>query len=428
LFKEYGMSWVKWKTPVYLLIIILAVVASLFIIYDFRNQTWKLKLGLDLRSGSHVVVQLKPVVNPETGKRIEITDAVVAQSKQVFEKRLNPAGQREVILQSEGRDRIIIEIPEETDIKKAEEQIRKTARLEFKEEIYNPETSKAEWKAVMDGSSIKKATATFDTQGVPEVLFELNAEGAKKFGALTERLVGKKLGIFFDKTEISAPIVREPITGGSGRISGGNMDQQECAELANYLNAGALPVDVDIIESMTVSPTLGEESLMKSLVAGFIGLTLVIIFMVIYYRVPGVLANFALIIYTIFLLASMVLGNFVLSLPGIAGLILSIGMAVDANVLIFERLKEELWSEKTLRTSVDLAFKRAFTAILDSHVTTFLCALILFWFGSTYIRGFGITLMLGTFWSLITAVVITKVMMDFTVDSEIVLEKKFYGA
>ncbi|MCL5774502.1 MAG: SecD/SecF family protein translocase subunit, partial [Firmicutes bacterium] len=197
--------------------------------------------------------------------------------------------------------------------------------------------------------------------------------------------------------------------------------------LALYLKSGALPADIKILESMTVSPTLGAESLKMSLWAGFIGLGIVIIFMMWYYRVPGLLADIALIFYTLVVLASMVVGNFVLSLPGIAGFILSIGMAVDANVLIFERIKEELWSGKSLRSAVETGFKRAFSSIFDSHVTTLIGAGVIYQFGSSSVKGFGLTLMLGTILSLVTAVFVTRVLVDLVVSSNLITNKKLYG-
>lgn len=421
------MGWNKWKNTVYVMLIFLLAVGSVFIIYNFKDNKFNVKLGLDLRSGSHIVLKLKPVMDPNTKQVKPLDYSIVEQTKRVYEKRLNPMGNREIIIQKEGTDRLIIDIPEETNIQAAEALIRKTARLEFKEQKYNPATKTQEWVTVMDGSRIKSAMATFQSGGTaPIVSFELDKEGAKQFAVITERLYGKPLGIFFDKQEISAPIVQAVISD-RGQISGGKMDLKECQELATLLNAGALPVDVEILESMTVSPTLGKESLMKSLWAGFLGLGLVIVFMLWWYRLPGFFADLALVFYGLVVLASMVVGNFVLTLPGIAGFILSIGMAVDANVLIFERLKEELWEGKALKNASDNAFKRAFSAILDSHVTTFMGAALLYYFGSSSIKGFGLTLMLGTFFSLFTAVFVTHAFMNMILEKRIIASRSVYG-
>ena len=415
----------KTKNLVLLLIILAVTIASVFTFYSVKQKKFTMKLGLDLRSGSHLTLELKPVLDPVTNKMKVIDFNTVKQTISVLEKRLNPQGTKEVILKPEGLDRIIVEIPEETDLKKVESLISKTAHLEFKEQKYNPALKVMEWKTVMEGTAIKKAEAI--NGDIPTVSFELTKEGTILFGEITSRNVQKPIAIFFDGEQKSAPIVQEPILGGRGQISGANMDYDECMKMSVLLNAGALPVPIEIMESMTVSPLLGAESLKKSLIAGGIGLGIVIIFMAIYYLVPGILADIALVIYSIIVLASMSIGGFVLTLPGIAGFILSIGMAVDANVLIFERIKEELKSDKSLRNSVEIGFKRAFSSILDSHVTTFVGAGVLYYYGSSSIKGFGLTLMLGTFWSLITAVFVTKVLTDVTLDSQIVTNKKLFG-
>lgn len=421
------MNFDKNKNTIILIIILALTIMAIFVTYDFKNRAWRIKLGLDLRSGSHLTLKLIPIEDPITKKLRTIDYRVINQTIGILEKRINPQGTREVIIQPEGIDRIIVEVPEETDIKKVEEKVSKIAHLEFKEQYYNPSQKTMDWRTVMDGTYLKEAEATYDGSNRPIVSFALTKEGTKEFAKITEKNLNKPLAIFFDGKKISAPIVEGIISGGRGQISGGDMAIQECNDLSNYLNAGSLPVPVEILESMTISPTLGQESLNKSLIAGFIGLALVLIFMIVYYRLPGLVANIALIIYTIMLLATISIGGFVLTLPGIAGIILSIGMAVDANVLIFERLKEELKSEKTLRTSTDTGFKRAFSSILDSHVTTFLGALVIYWLGSSSIKGFGMTLMCGTIWSLITAVFCTKVIMNFIIQNNMITDKKLYG-
>lgn len=421
------MDWSKHKNTVLLILIIALTIASVFILYDFNTQEFRIKLGLDLRSGTHLTVQLKPILDPVTQKIKKIDHPMVMQTIGVLGRRLNPQGTQELIIQPAGLDRIIIEIPEETDIKKVENLISKTAHLEFKEQHYNPAKKTMDWKIVLDGTAIRKSQEEFGSGGQPIVTFELTKQGAKEFAKITERNVGKPLAIFFDGKLVTAPNVNEPIIGGSGQISGGQMTIEECRDIAMFLNAGALPVPIEILESSTVSPALGQESLKKSLIAGLIGLGLVCIFMIWYYLLPGVVADIALAIYTLFLLASMVVGNFVLTLSGIAGFILSIGMAVDANILIFERLKEELATGKTLKSSMSAGFKRAFSSILDGHVTTFIGAMVLYYFGSSSIKGFGLTLMLGTAWSLVTAVFITRVIIEFIINNNLALSHRLYG-
>lgn len=379
----------------------------------------KLKLGLDLRSGTHITLLLKPVEDPETHEMVKIDEQIRNRSIQVFTRRLNSIGTSEILIAPAGRDRIIIEIPEMTDLDKAKTMVKKAGRLEFKEKTYNPATQTAEYQTVMDGRYITKATVSRSGMGEDgwSVDFQLNNQGARLFGDITSRMVGKPLGIFFDGKMHSEPNVKTPITGGSGQITG-SFTLKEANELANLLNAGALPVDVEILEAYTVSPTLGEESLHRSEIAGMIGLGLVLIYMIIYYRLLGVTAALALVVYAIWVLGSMVVPGleFVLTLPGIAGFVLSIGMAVDANVLQFERIKEELWAGKSIRSALDTGFARAFSSIIDGHVSTFLGALILYWFGASSIKGFGVTLMIGTALSLVTAVWVTRQLLYFVTD------------
>ena len=413
---------------------IIAAITVLILIGFFGlspENRLKLKLGLDLRSGTHITLRLKEVVDPETQQVVKINEEIRNRSVQVFTRRLNSIGTSEILIAPAGLDRILVEIPEMTDLEKAKSLVKQAGRLEFKEKTYNPATASTEWKTVMDGRYISKAAVAKHGGGQDSwaVEFQLTSKGTRIFGDLTTRMVQKPLGIFFDNNMISDPVVREPITGGSGQISGG-FTLERANELSNILNAGALPVDVEILEAYTVSPTLGEESLRKSELASLIGIAIVMLYMVFYYRVPGLLAAVALVVYSIWVLACMVIPGleFVLTLPGIAGFVLSIGMAVDANVLQFERVKEELWSGKSVRASLDHGFERAFSSILDGHVTTFLGALILFWFGSSSVKGFGITLMIGTVLSMVTAVWVTRQLLYFFTDFLKIDDRSMYGA
>lgn len=429
------------QTNFWLLMILAATVASIFGIYDFKQGRSTIQLGLDLRSGSHITVRLKETPDPK-GNIIKVDRQVLERAIQVFHKRLNPDGTQEIQVTPEDPDRLIVEIPEMTDLDKAIALVKKAARLEFREASYNPAAREKEtWVTLMDGSAISHAAPAPAGEKEWQVEFQLTSEGTREFGDITRRLLGKPLGIFFDGKMISAPIVQSPITGGSGVITNlnGRVDEEtgkqitaeeEAVSLANFLNAGALPVDVEVMEAYTVSPTLGAESLRYSLIAGLIGLGVVCVYMIGYYKIPGVTASVALVFYSLLVLASMNIPGlkFVLTLPGIAGFILSIGMAVDANVLIFERLKEELWRDKSLNLAVDLAFDRAWSSILDGHVTTFIGAFILYYIGSASIKGFGLTLMLGTAWSMITAVFVTRAFMDFCVHNLRLTDRKAYGA
>ncbi|MFP4497147.1 MAG: protein translocase subunit SecD [Vulcanimicrobiota bacterium] len=398
--------------------------------YNSETKSFNVKLGLDLKSGSHISIKLIPVERVEDGKTkmVQINKEIVNQTITVLRRRLDPYGNKEIIIQPEGTDRLIIEIPEETDVNKAVSLIKQTAYLEFKEQMITKtdEGIKQEWNKVMDGTALKKSSVGILRTNQPIVEFELKNEYHDDFAKITERNKGKPLGIFLDGNLIDAPNVKDTIPTGSGMISGGGMTLEDCKRLSILLNAGALPVKIEVLESLTVSPLLGKISLMRSLGAMFIGMSLVMIFMAWYYKLPGFIANIALVSYTLALMASMVVGKFVLTLPGIAGFILSVGMAVDANVLVFERMKEELARDNALKTSIEKGFSKAFSSIIDGHVTTFLGALILYYLGSSTIKGFGLTLMLGVFWSVITAVFITRVLIDFTANH--VQNKKMYGA
>ena len=417
-------------------------VLALLMIYDPRNNKTKLRLGLDLKSGSHIAVKLLEAPDPMTGRVVKIDQSVLEQAMLVFQRRLNPDGTKEIVVTPEPPDRLIVEIPEETDLQKAEDLVRQAARLEFKEQVFNPVTKAVTWKTVLDGRAIVAANSRPSTSGSDwEVTFDVGNDSRQRLADLTRRLMNKPLGIFFDGREVSAPIVQGVMDSGSGVIThlNGRVDPQsgkkltgaeEAQMMANLLNAGALPVDVKILESYTVSPTLGAESLRHSLVAGALGLGVVCAYMSFYYALPGVMASFALVIYTVLCLASMNLPGleFVLTLPGIAGFVLSIGMAVDANVLIFERLKEELWEGRSVRQSVQVGFERAWPSIVDGHVTTAVGAFILYYFGSATIKGFGLTLLVGTGWSLITATMFTRTLIEFALNGMKITDRKYYGA
>ncbi len=409
-------------------ILVLTALAST-LVYDYKNGSGKMLLGLDLRSGSHITIRL--VGENDAGEPLTITPEIQQQSIQVFRKRLDPDGNQEIVITPEENDRLLIEIPEVTDLAEAESRVRRAGRLEFRESAYNPATRELVWTTRMDGSAIARASAELDPNAAREswmISFSLTSGGTREFANLTRELVGKPLGIFFDGEEISAPNVNSPITGGQGVITG-SFTKDEALELANYLNAGALPVDVEIMESYTVSPTLGAESLKASMVAGGTGLALVLFYMMAYYRMFGVVANCALAVYAVVVLASMNIPSmqFVLTLPGIAGFILSIGMAVDANVLVFERIREELTRGRSLREAFDHGFERSFASIIDSHLTTLLGAAILFVFGSASIKGFGLTLMLGTVWSIFTATYVTKQFLNFAFYTLGIKNQKVYG-
>jgi preprotein translocase subunit SecD len=281
-------------------------------------------------------------------------------------------------------------------------------------------TAATVYHTVMTGADLKNVSVTTDRVGKYQVAFELNAEGAQIFKDFTSKNVGKILAIVLDKKVISAPRIDTAITEGRGVITG-NFTYDTANNLAIQLRYGSLPIPLKVATSQTVGPTLGQSSLNKSLIAGLIGLIVVILYMALYYRLPGVVADIALVLYILITLALFKLIPVTLTLPGIAGVILSIGVAVDANILIFERLKEELRSGKTLRQAIDLGWKRAWPSIRDSNLSTLITCTILFWFGSTFgasiVKGFSLTLALGVLVSMFTAIIVTRTFLHLVLDN-----------
>jgi preprotein translocase subunit SecD len=271
----------------------------------------------------------------------------------------------------------------------------------------------------MTGAVLKTAGVNTDQTGVPYVAFELTSEGSALFGDYTRTHVGEYLAIVLDKRVISAPRIQEPITTGTGSITG-SFTVAEANALAVQLRYGALPIPLQVVESKSVGPTLGQDSLRKSTVAGIVGLTVIILFMALYYRLPGVVADLALLVYALTTFALFKLIPVTLTLPGIAGFVLSIGVAVDANILIFERMKEELRNRRTLVQAIDLGFSRAWPSIRDSNLSTLITCLILYWFGSTFgasiVKGFALTLAIGVGVSLFTAITVTRTFLHVILD------------
>jgi preprotein translocase subunit SecD len=265
---------------------------------------------------------------------------------------------------------------------------------------------------IIRGDDLKPTTqAGFDRDNSALITFDLQSKAAQRFGQVTAQNVGRYMPIFLDERCISAPVIRSAITGGSGQISGGFANIQEAQALASLLNSGALPAPLDVIENRTVSATLGVDSLNQSLYAGMIGIAAVMIFMIAFYRLPGLLANVALVIYCLLNLAAFILMGATLTLPGIAGFLLALAMSLDTNILVFERLKEEMAIQPTFAAALRAAFSRAWTAILDSHVTTLCAAAVLFYLGTGPVKGFALTLAVGVLLSLFSAISITRLFM-----------------
>lgn len=383
-----------------------------------------LKLGLDLQGGTQLVLETQM-----EGIDSQNRDSALESAKEVIERRVNLFGVSEALVQTSktGTERrILVELPGLKDASSAANLVGKTAELDFRElpATLSAEEIEATESGVpmiflakptgLTGADLKKAQVIFGsgTKAGPEVSIEFTSEGAKKFAEITKRNVGKPLAIFLDDQPISAPTVQQEILGGNAVITG-QFTTSEAKNLAIQLNAGALPVPIKIIEQRSIGPTLGQESVNKSLVAGIIGLVVVVVYMGVYYGLLGLVANGALIIYTLLVLAIFKTGLFILppitlTLAGIAGFILSVGMAVDADILIFERMKEEIRWGKSKTLALELGFKRAWSSIWASNVSSLMTAAILYGMGTSLVKGFAITLAIGVMVSMFTAIVVTR--------------------
>ncbi len=394
---------------------------------EWRGFNLQINLGLDLQGGSYLVLEAQ-----DTPQRQATPDAVDAAMR-VIGNRIDQLGLVEPTLQRQGSRRIIVELPGIQDPERAIELIGKTALLEFADTANTQLPHGARWKAdgktvempppaqpitvekkvILTGADLADAQASFDQNtSEPLVNFQFKGQGAKTFEDFTARNVGRYLTIVLDNEVISSPVIRDRITGGRGQISGGFRNISDARDLAVLLRGGALPVPVEVIERRSVGPTLGRDSLDRSLRAGSVAVAMVFLFMILLYRVPGLLADLALAIYALLLMAALVVLGATLTLPGIAGFILSVGMAIDANILIFERIKEELRAGKSVGSAVGSGWTRAWSAILDSNVTTLIGGLVLFALGTGPVKGFAVTLALGVLISMFTAIIVTRVFID----------------
>ena len=404
------------------------------------------KLGLDLRGG----VQVLLAADAAPGE--EVSREAMEGAKRVIENRVNGLGVSEALIQLQGTNRIVVELPGIANTDQAVETIQGTGLLEFVDtgDSFLPEgtvvqttgggsatltatqpITAAVYNTVLTGRDLQTAQVVFDPQtNAPLISFTLTDEGAEKFAEHTRNNVGKFLSITMDKTIISSPRINSAITGGQGEITG-QFTLDEAKNLAIQMQYGALPVALKVAESRAVGPTLGQDSIRQSLIAGVIGMLVVIVYMLLYYRLPGAVADVALLIYTAIVLALFKLIPVTLTLPGIAGFILSVGMAVDANVLIFERTKEELRHGRPLHSAVDAGFSRAWNSIRDSNVSTLITCVILFWFGSTFgatiVKGFAVTLAIGVLVSLFTAIVVTRTFLHFVMDTKLAKNPWWFG-
>lgn len=381
-------------------------------------KDFEIKQGLDLQGGTHVVLQADM-------SHIDAADRATAleSAREIIARRIDLFGIGEPVIQTSvvGNDyRIIVELPGIKNVSEALDLIGQTAQLDFR--ALSPEATQAATLADflptgLSGKHLKRSTVTFGQKGDPEVGLQFDDEGTKLFSDITGNNINKPLAIFIDQYPVTIPTVSTHITSGDAVISG-SFTLEQAKNLSIQLNAGALPVSISILEQQNIGATLGQESVQKSLVAGLIGLGMVMVFMILTYGWAGLLANFALIIYGLITLSLYKLIPITLTLPGLAGFILSVGMAVDSNILIFERMKEERRQGKPLRTAMELGFGRAWDSIKDANVATLITAFILFnpfnWnFLNTsgLVRGFAVTLSLGIFISLFTGIIVSRTLL-----------------
>jgi len=409
-----------------------------------------LKVKEEGREGDRVRVVL--MLDPRTAQ--EIKKWAVEQALETIRNRVDQFGVAEPEIARQGTDRILVQLPGEKDPERAKSLIGKTAMLEFKlldEEhdlrdalagnvppgsviLYQRKRDPAtgavrkipylvKEKTLLTGEALKDARVAFDQFNRPYISLTFTPHGAKEFERITGENVGKRLAIILDGTVYSAPVIKERISGGRAVIEG-DFTLEEAHDLAIVLRAGALPAPVRILEERTVGPSLGKDSIDRGIRAIILGGVLVVLFMAFYYRWAGLVADFALGMNLLVVLAVMVLFRATLTLPGIAGLVLTVGMAVDANVLIFERIREELRLGKTPRAAVDAGYSKALLTILDAQITTLIAAVVLYQFGTGPIRGFAVTLSVGIIASLFTAVMVTKTIFDLVLSKRQVRELK----
>lgn len=402
----------------------------------FIGKTIPISLGLDLQGGMLLVLEAQDT------EQVKVNDDAVLGALAIIQNRIDGLGVSEPVIQRKGQRQIVVELPGITDPARAEKLIGDTALLEFVEAEFAPqdaatlsteevkiiagegmrldrmsikdnvgnvvqETPIFLGKTVMTGNDLSFAGPSVDQFGKPIINIEFTAEGTKKFADITRLNVGKPLAILLDGIVISAPRINGPIPGGKAQISGA-FSISEVQDMVIKLKAGSLPVPVIIIEKKEIGPSLGKASIDQSIKAGIIGFILVAVFMLIIYKFLGFISILSLIFYFFLSMTAFRLLHVTLTLPGLAGIILSIGMAVDANVLIFERYKEELRNGKTIKNAIEGGFQRAIVTIVDSNVTTLLTAFVLFWLGTGTIKGFAVTLSVGIIISMFTAISLTK--------------------
>ena len=426
----------KTKNMIVLIVIIAIVISGSYIAikgteindYKILNARDSIDLGLDLAGGVYVVLEAQ---TDATGEELQ---KIMNQSKAIINERVDGLGIADPSISIEGNKRLRIELAGVEDPQEAIDLIGKTAQLQFIE---------ANGDVVITGKNVKDTNVSFQKNPLgmeePVVSLELDKEGAKAFAEVTGRLTLKGdveeriIFIVLDEQVISSPAVKSRSEGGTAITDGkavisGSFTPESARDLATLIRAGALPVEMLEHQTSVIGPSLGLEAFDTSIKAGGLALLLIFLFMILVYKLPGVVASIGLTVYTLIILFTMIILNVKLTLPGIAGLILSIGMAVDSNILIFERIREELLIGKTIRTAIDSGFKRALSSVMDSNITTLIAGVVLYYFGIGPIKGFGVTLTIGILASLITSVLFTKYLLKIFANVFETKNIKIYGA
>ena len=430
----------KRKNNKLIFFILIAIIAftSFVTVYGLNLGSYKVepvagtvKLGLDIKGGVVVVYEAQ---TDETGTDLLKT---MNQTKSVMGKRIDEFGLTEPNITIQGDNRIRIELPGVKDTQEALEIIGQTAQLDFLRVTYDANSDKNtyvvadmhkedfNYEPVITGNDVKDSFLSKDEYGKPAVAIELNDSGTRAFYEATK--IGGQIAILLDGKVISAPSANNPIPDGNAIITG-SFTLEEASQLAALIRGGALPVEMKEIQTSVIGPTLGLDSMTKSVDAAKVGMLLIVIFLIAYYKLPGLIASVSLMFYASIIMVIMSAFGATLTLPGIAGLVLSVGMAVDANVIIFERLKEELRNGKTVRSSINFGFQRAMRTILDANITTLIAGVVLFNFGQGPIKGFAVTLMIGIVVSMFTAIVLTKALMINGLVFKALSNKKLYRA
>ncbi len=411
------------------LILALVVIAALVVVtftgvtigsYQMLPITENVKLGLDIAGGSYVEYQAI-----EGDKNLsDISTNDIDTTVAILRQRATSQGYTEAVVTYMNNGRFRVELPDVKDPNEASQLLGKVAKLTFTE---------PDGTVVVEGTDIKNATYQYG-QATDEgyqhfVSLELTSEGAKKFADATARLIGQAISINLDETVVAAPTVQTEITDGNAVITMGNTEEAEteARNIASLIRSGQLPFALEEVGLSTVSATLGQNSFANALLAGIISVIIIAIFMIVLYRLLGLVASLALLIYAVITIFILGLFQVNLTLPGIAGIVLSLGMAVDANVIVFERIKEEMKNGKTLRASVDAGFHRAVTAIVDANVTTLISAVVLWWLGSGTVKGFAITLFIGVVVSMFTAIFATKFLLNQLIEFNVKNRKLYVG-